>query len=148
VGAVVDARNGTLTFRSATDGSGGVESAELAAGIFKIRQARAKGSAPEFVLATPAGLARACAPNRRRPAKGIVRTLSVVAKGTFRTVPMRGIVTGRNATWTSSDRCDGTLTTVRRGQVSVRHGRRTIRVTAGHSYLIKARLFAARKAGS
>jgi hypothetical protein len=148
VGAVVDARKGSLEFRSAADGGGRVESATLAAGIFQIRQARAKGLAPaptEFVLVTPAGLERACAASRTRPAKGIVRTLSVTAKGLFRTVGKKGVVTGRNAAWSTSDRCDGTLTTVRRGSVSVRAARRTVRVRAGHRYLIKAQLFAAKR---
>jgi hypothetical protein len=66
------------------------------------------------------------------------------AKGTFRTVPAKGIVTGRNATWTTTDSCDGTLTTVRKGQVTLRVGRRTLRLRAGHRYKIAARLFGAR----
>ena len=53
-------------------------------------------------------------------------------------------MTGRNATWTSEDRCDGTLTRVRRGRVSVRAARRTVTVRAGRAYLVKARLFGAR----
>ena len=61
--------------------------------------------------------------------------------------PMKGVVTGRDAAWTTVDRCDGTLTTVQRGRVSIKHGRRTVSVRAGHRYLIRARLFAARARG-
>jgi hypothetical protein len=90
VGAVVDARKGSLTFASAADASGRVQSATLAAGIFQIKQARATGTAAvptDFLLVTPPGLARACASSRTRPAKGVVRTLSVTAaKGVVRTV--------------------------------------------------------------
>ena len=42
--------------------------------------------------------------------------------------------------WTVADRCDGTLTTVKRGKVAVRDFRRkkTILLAAGKSYLAKA----------
>jgi hypothetical protein len=150
VGAVVDARKGSLTFASAADASGGVQSATLAAGIFRIRQSRATGTAAaptDFVLVTPRGLGRACASRRTRPAKGVVRTLSVTAtKGVFRTVGAKSVATAtRGAAWTTSDRCDGTLTTVRRGQLSVHAGRHTVTVRGGHSYLARARLFAAKR---
>ena len=142
VGATVDTRKGTLAL--VTEGG---DTAQVAAGIFTIRQAR-KGvdRVPELVVATPAGLARACARGHTPPAKGIVRTLTVtVAKGTFRTKPAKGTVTGRNATWTTTDRCDGTLTTVRKGRVSIRLDRKTISVRAGHRYKIAPRLFGARQ---
>ncbi len=45
----------------------------------------------------------------------------------------------RGTKWTTTDRCDGTLTTVTRGKVAVRDFRRkkTIIVKAGKSYLAK-----------
>jgi hypothetical protein len=143
VGAVVDARKGSLVLESSV--AGDVQSATIAAGIFRIRQQR--GGPPELVLLTPPGQARACASKRTRPAKGVVRALSVnVSKGVIRTLAMKGTITGRAAAWTTADRCDGTVTTVRRGRVSVRAGRRTVVVRAGHSYRIRARLFAAKTA--
>ncbi len=96
------------------------------------------------MLVTPAGQSRACA--RRPPPKGLVRRLSVTAKGLFRTVAGAGVVKGTNASWTVSDRCNGTLTQVRTGRVSVRAARGTRTLRAGQHYLIKARLFAARRA--
>src|SRR5439155_23233448 len=109
VGAVIDARKGSLVVATASG-----DSATLAAGIFRIKQ---QGADPTtFELVTPPGQARACATRR----KGVVRTLSLSAKGVFRTVGARRVTTGRNATWTTADRCDGTLTRVRRGHVSVR----------------------------
>ena len=47
----------------------------------------------------------------------------------------------RGTTWTVEDRCDGTLTTVKRGTVAVRDFRlkKTITVKAGKSYLAAAR---------
>jgi hypothetical protein len=141
VGATVDARKGSLDLVAE-----GGDTAQVAAGIFTIRQAQ-KGidRVPELVVATPAGLARTCAPGHTPPPKGIVRTLTIAANGTFRTVPAKGIVTGRNATWTTTDSCDGTLTSVRKGRVTIRFGSRTIHVRAGHRYRIAARLFGARQ---
>jgi hypothetical protein len=148
---VVDARQGELTIASATGAGGSRASARLRNGIFRIRQAQAKGKATvstDFVLTTPAGLSRACAPGRKPPPKGIVRTLSVTAaKGRFATVGAAGTIKGQAAAWTVSDRCDGTLTQVKKGRVSVRAGKRTRTVRAGGRYLIKARLFAARRKG-
>src|SRR4051794_36757065 len=144
MGTVVDARRGTVSVRAAADAAGHVQSAMVSAGIFVIRQARARAgglAVPDLVLRTPPGLARACAVG---PRKGFVRRLSIVAKGIFRTRPAKGIVTGRNATWTVGDRCTGTLTRVKKGRVAVKAGRRTNNVTAGHSLSIKARLFAAK----
>jgi hypothetical protein len=106
----------------------------------------AKAVSTDFVLATPAGLSRACAPGRKRPKKGVVRTLSVTTtKGVFSTVAAKGAIKGSNAAWTVSDRCDGTLTHVTKGRVTVRAGKQTRIVRAGGRYLIKARLFAARR---
>jgi hypothetical protein len=47
----------------------------------------------------------------------------------------------RGADWTIAERCDGTLTTVKRGRVIVRdfRRRRTIILRAGESYLARAR---------
>jgi hypothetical protein len=70
VGSVVDARQGELTIASATNAAGtGTANATLAAGIFKIRQRQAAGSATaatDLVLQTPAGAARASARSPRR----------------------------------------------------------------------------------
>jgi hypothetical protein len=136
-GATLDTRAGTLDLLSDKG------SATLTAGIFRLRQ-RAR-QPPEFVLATPAGLERACAPGHTAPPKGIVRTLRVVAtKGTFRTVAKKGIVTGKDAAWTTTDGCDGSLVTVQRGSVTVKRGRKALRVRKGERYLLRARLFGAR----
>ena len=141
VGAVVDARKGRLELSSSVGGS--VQTASVAAGIFTIRQRRA--GAPVLALVTPKGRARACAPRRTRP-RGAVRKLVVsVPKGVLRTAGMKGVARGRNAAWTIADRCDGTLTSVRKGRVAVTAGRRTVRVRPGRSYLVHARLFAARR---
>ena len=135
-GTTLDARAGTLDLVSDKG------EATLSAGIFRLRQH--KRQPPEFVLATPAGLERACAPGHPRPPKGIVRTLKVVAKGSYRTVPKKGIVTGTHAAWTTTDTCDGSLVTVQKGRVTVKLGRKAHHVKRGERYLLRARLFGAR----
>jgi hypothetical protein len=60
--------------------------------------------------------------------------------GQFSTRGKYSAATVRGTTWVTTDQCDGTLTTVQRGSVSVldfaRH--KTVVVHAGHSYLAKA----------
>jgi hypothetical protein len=99
-------------------------------------------------MVSPPG-ARTCA---KAAAKGAVRTLSVTAsKGVFRTVGGAATVTATSSTgrWTTTDGCAGTRTTVRRGKVAViaRGQSRPVTVSAGHSLLVRARLFAARQHG-
>lgn len=138
LGSIVDARAGALTIRT-TSGS-----AKVAAGIFTIRQAAGRKATAALVLKTPPGQQQACA----RVHKGVVRQLVVTTtKGVVRTVAAKGVVSGRNASWTVADRCDGTLTRVRKGRVAVAAGHRTKTVRAGHSLLIPARLFRARQHG-
>jgi hypothetical protein len=146
VGAVVDARKGRVLLRSASGGrrAGRIQRATVSAGIFKIRQARARRGGPPvattLLLQTPRGAARACA---RRARKGVVRTLSVVARGRFRTVAGASTATATSAAWRTTDRCDGTLTTVTRGRVrlTLKGRRTTTTLTAGRSHLARAPLF-------
>ena len=60
-------------------------------------------------------------------------------KGRFRTNGKYSAATVRGTIWLTEERCDGTLTTVKRGTVSVRDlsAARPITVKAGHSYLAR-----------
>ena len=62
------------------------------------------------------------------------------ASGRFRTRGRYSAATVRGTIWETIDRCDGTLTKVRRGVVVVRDNRkrRNITVRAGKSYLARA----------
>ena len=68
-------------------------------------------------------------------------------KGKFRTNGKYSSATVRGTIWLVQDRCDGTLTTVKRGTVSVRDIKRkkTVSVKAGHSYLARAQRAASKK---
>ena len=59
------------------------------------------------------------------------------SKGKFRTRGGNSVATVRGTAWYVEDRCDGTLTRVSKGSVSVydRGRHRTVVVRAGHSYL-------------
>ena len=159
VGSSVDTRKGTVAMASELNGRGAERSAKLSAGIFQIRQQRARRGtsasvSTDLVLQSAPGAEAACArTSRSGPIKGrsrnTVRSLTAsTAKGFFRVVGGAAITTAPDATWVTRDRCDGTRTDVGKGRVSVydrKEGTLT-RVRAGRSYLVKAQLFAARSA--
>ncbi len=148
VGTVVDARNGTLSLDSALDGRGGVQQTTLSAAIFRIRQARVRAAQraqipTDLALVSPPRAEQRC----RRARKGVVRRITTRATGFVRVLAKASRTTARNASFSTTDRCDGTLTRVSRGRVRVydRGRRRTVTVRAHHRYLARARLFSVRK---
>jgi hypothetical protein len=60
-------------------------------------------------------------------------------KGRFRTQGRYSSASVRGTRWVTADRCDGTFTYVEQGEVAVYDipRRRTIILTAGHSYLAR-----------
>jgi hypothetical protein len=92
-----------------------------------------------------AGTAAAAASRRGATAGG--RTKAAVIRrlwasdrhGRFRTHGLNSVATVRGTVWSTTDRCDGTLTRVGQGQVSVRDRRRgrSVLVPAGRSYLAR-----------
>jgi hypothetical protein len=158
VGSTVDARKGELQVQSAANGYDAKSrkarktEARIRAGMFAIKQAKLKKKArksasisTDLGLVTPAGAATACAASKT--SKGVVRSLSVVAKGVLRTLGGAADATAKDATFIATDRCDGTLTQVGKGKVSVAvKGKKTpVTVRAGQGYFVKARLFEAKK---
>jgi hypothetical protein len=162
LGAEVDTRKGTVKVQSAansfaaTDRRAKQQSAEIKAAIFRMKQSRSKAKSAsistDVSLLTPAGSESRCV---GAPAKGtVVRSISMVAKGFYRTIGGASTATARSATFNTSDRCDGTLTQVGRGTVtltvkaassSTKKKAKPVRVRAGQAYLVKAKLFAVRK---
>jgi hypothetical protein len=157
VGSTVDTRKGEISLESAANGFAAKDrrakrqSARIKAGLFVIKQQRAKkrvakktAIGTDIGLLSPPGAEAACV---RGPAKGIVRTVSLVAKGLFRTLGGASTGTARNATFNTTDRCDGTVTEVGRGRVTlaVKGSKKPVVVRAGGAYLAKAKLFRARK---
>ncbi len=165
IGSTLDTRKGAVGLTAALNGQRPRSKRQLRrearfrAGIFQIRQARKsrkrarKARIPASArLVSPAGAEAACARSAPGggPLKGVrVRSLSMTAKGVFRAVggaataaPAKG-----TATFITTDRCDGTVTEVGRGRVAViaRKTGKKRTVKAGRAYIVRLRLFAARK---
>jgi hypothetical protein len=165
VGSVIDAREGKLRLTSAaapdpsghskpgspTPPPGGQrQSGVFWGGIFKVTQTTSPRPETELTLvggsfahcrgAAPRGAPRAQTARARRPL--VVRTLwGRDHHGAFQTHGSNSVATVRGTKWLTQDRCDGTLTQVLQGAVSVRnlHSKRSVLVRANHQYLARAR---------
>ena len=157
VGSTVDTRQGRSRLSSAANGyapssrKARRQKATIQAGIFSLRQAKlrkhAKKQTPiptDIALVSAAGAQAPCA---KGPSKGVVRGLSLTAKGVFRAIAGAATATAKSATFSMSDRCDGTRTDVGRGKVmlAVKGRKRPVTVRAGQSFFVRARLFAIKK---
>ena len=141
VGSIVDTRKGSVSLASASTKAGELFSGTFSAGVFTALQSRSglttlplKGSS--FRPCARAAGSKASAALSRRA----IRRLRANASGRFRTSGRYSAATVRGTTWDTIDRCDGTLTKVKRGVVVVRDNRkhRNITVRAGKSYLARA----------
>ena len=145
VGSFVDTRRGTVGLTSARNRRGRLQSGQFAAGVFQVVQGRrSKGLTELRLKGSAAGFkrcrggkadARSSALSRRA-----IRRLRARARGRYRTRGRHSAATVRGTVWTTTDRCDGTLTKVKRGKVAVRDFRlrKTIVLKAGKSYLAAA----------
>jgi hypothetical protein len=146
VGTIVDARNGTVQLVVAAE-NGKTHTGTFGGGIFKFTQARERVGRKRLLtarLALRGGSFSSCA---TRSAEGesarrrTVRYLNAKANGRFRVIGKFSSGIERGTSWTTADRCDGTLTSVHSGAVVVtdlvRHRRVVVR--AGNSYLARAR---------
>ena len=147
VGSFLDTREGTVRLTSARDRAARTQSGTFTRGLFQVLQSRnrrAKGltelrlKGTSFRSCRARGSAEAQTTARRRR---VIRRLRARARGRFRTRGRHSAATVRGTTWITADRCDGTLTTVKRGKVAVRDFRRkrTVIVRRGKSYLAAPR---------
>ncbi len=152
VGSTVDAVRGRLSLTSvaATTARGRtqrLQTADFYAGTFRIGQARARRPVTELALRSPDFAAVCGQGSRRADASAAQRRSRVVSRlwgtgrGSFRTRGRHSAATVRGTIWLTQERCDGTLTQVRQGTVSVRDqaADRTVTVRAGAAYLARAR---------
>jgi hypothetical protein len=144
VGTIVDTTAGRVRLTSADPGRppAQLQSGQFFRGIFRIEQSRTGGGLVNLVIRDNLSrsvcgnsAARSAAVNRR-----VLGLLRGTAKGRFRTAGRFAAATVRGTDWGVRDRCDGTLTVVRRGVVVVRDFRlhKTVTVRAGQTYLAKA----------
>jgi hypothetical protein len=161
VGSTVHAVRGRLSLTSASGPiKGGLtptQKADFYDGIFKIRQKKSKKpvtdlslSSPNFAKVCGAGArnvlrsgpfaAGAAASKKKKSSKKVASQLWGDGKGSFRTTGKHSAATVRGTKWLTQERCDGTLTRVTRGVVSVfdKTLNKTVTVRAGRSYLARA----------
>jgi hypothetical protein len=140
VGSILDTRDGSITLRSALPG-GGTQAGIFHGGLFDVRQLPSgltelalRGAPP----ACPSSRAHAAA-TKKKKRKPPRRLWGHDDHGNFRTRGGSSVATVRGTAWFVEDRCDGTLTRVSKGSVSVYDKNRRVRVIvhAGHSYLAK-----------
>jgi len=157
-GSTIDARNGRVRITSAKSSTGGEQSSVFYGGIFTVtyepgqafesRKKKRKRPRPVTQLKLR-GTLGPCPKVKRKKARGAHesrkrrrrrRRLWGHGRGRFRTRGRHASATVRGTWWLTEDRCDGTLTYVRRGKVRVRDFRRrkTVTVKARHRYLARA----------
>jgi hypothetical protein len=144
VGSLLNTREGSVNLTSALPG-GGTQTGLFHGGTFEARQPKTAGGRTTLVLrgrgpvCRRAGASAVAVTARRRKRR---RALwGNVLHGNFRTRGGNSVATVRGTIWYVEDRCNGTLTRVKRGSVSVRDLRRhrTVVVRAGQSYLARAK---------
>jgi hypothetical protein len=152
-GSELDTRRGVIELTAAS-GSGTLQKGTFGGAVFKLTQGRAgvgRGLTTLTIVegAFPGAPSYAGCHQHARDgsltagialAGNVLQTLRARAHGRFRTVGRYSAATVRGTVWDVADRCDGTLTSVHRGIVTVndlvRHT--IVSVAAGHSYLAKA----------
>jgi hypothetical protein len=143
VGAHIDARFGTVELTAALEATGTTQTATFSGAVFEVRQARDAKGLTQIRLT---GGDEACAPVSARkdhPAGVIARRRKPIRSlwgqddhGRFQTQGRGSVATVRGTRWLTQDFCNGTLTRVTRGSVTVRDlaKRKSIVVHSGHSY--------------
>ncbi|MEA2257116.1 MAG: hypothetical protein QOG35_3161 [Solirubrobacteraceae bacterium] len=141
MGSVLDTRDGTVKLRTAL-ADGTTQEGTFHGGMFEVRQSRTGTGMTELVLRGPAPTcsaksARAASLRKRQPPRGL---WGHDDHGRFRTRGSNSVATVRGTTWYVADTCQGTVTRVTSGTVSVQdvHKHRTVVVKAGHSYLARS----------
>jgi hypothetical protein len=138
IGSTFDTVKGRVNLVTAANKTGKTQKAWFYEGLFKLGQS--KGSKPLTTLKMTGKLscgrsssANAAAKKKKK------RHLWGDGKGKFRTTGSFSSATVRGTRWRVEDRCNGTLTTVKRGTVTVRDfgKRKNVIVHAGHSYFAR-----------
>jgi hypothetical protein len=149
VGSTLDATAGVARITTATATVGKTQTGEFGAGIFKLLQSRKQKGLTELDIDDNRGAKQACASLGKKAAVAAkhlssktLGRLNANAHGSFSAHGQYSASTVRGTVWSVANQCDGTLTKVARGVVSVRDFRRrkTITLHSGQSYLAKAPL--------
>ncbi len=149
IGSILDTTRGGVTLTTAGRRPGTVQTGRFRSGVFALRQAPGERGLTELRLITNRQLCATRARLAGRPATTaakkalpgrVLNLLRSSVRGRFRTRGRYSAATVRGTSWDTVDRCDGTLTRVHTGVVSVVdfRRRRTIVLRAGQSYLAPA----------
>jgi hypothetical protein len=142
VGVIIDTRGGSIELIT-SDGT-----ATFSGGIFRLVQPADPAQPTDLVLTggvptTVCGTAAKKAAAGRKPAASlrpkVLNLLRGNGKGKFRTRARYSSATVRGTVWLVAERCDGSFSSVSDGSIAVfdQVRRRTIILTAHHSYLAK-----------
>lgn len=141
VGSLVDSRKGKVRVVSATASAGRRQSGTFSGSLFRVNQSKKRSARGLTELTTMGPSFRACSGTRAGAAGGrrTIRRLRASARGRFRIRARNSSATVLASMWQMEDRCDGTLTKVRRGRAKVKDVRRgrSITLKAGQSYLAR-----------
>jgi hypothetical protein len=141
VGTTLDSRRGVVRiFTAANASSTKLGIADFNGGYFNSLQNRRLHGLTDINLT--GGSFRRCSARGASAARSrrVVRRVRGSGRGRFRTRGRYSAATVRGTIWETIDRCDGTLTKVTQGSVTVRdlRKRRNVIVRAGKSYLARA----------
>jgi hypothetical protein len=150
-GSTLDTSAGVVHITTATTASskGKVQFGDFGAGLFKLLQQRKQqgltelnivDSHPSRQLCATTGKGKKASIAARRPSSKVLGRLTANSHGHFTGRGQYSAATVRGTVWGVQNRCDGTLTRVVRGVLSVRDFRlrKTITLFTGQTYLAKA----------
>ncbi|MCA1657594.1 MAG: hypothetical protein LC713_07820, partial [Actinobacteria bacterium] len=155
LGSLLDTRRGEVRLTSARNRRGATQFGEFRSGVFEVVQSRRPSARGLTGLRLKGSSFRGCdarlgrradarisavrSQGARRRSRQVIRKLRGSARGRFRTVGRYSSATVRGTAWQTVDRCDGTLTSVKRGRVVARdrRGGRSITLSAGQSHLTR-----------
>lgn len=136
LGSTLDARRGRVTVSTIRDRRNKVQEGVFDSGVFTVRQSARQRFVTELLLRGEFG---PCAKGSARSSARSRRRLWGSGRGRFRSRGNNSSATVRGTIWLTEDRCDGTLTRVRRGRVVVRDfaGGEKVVLGRGESYLAR-----------
>ena len=135
VGSTLETTSGVARITTATATLGKTQTGEFGAGIFKLLQPRKQKGLTEMHIVDNRSTRQVCASLGKKAAVAArhlssktLGRLNASAHGSFSTHGQYSASTVRGTVWSVSNQCDGTLTKVTRGEVSVRdfHRRKTV----------------------
>jgi Nidogen-like len=147
VGSVLETTHGVVQLTTATAAAGKFQFGDFGAGIFKLLQNRKQRGLTELDIMDARSPRQVCATVGKRASVAsrhlsstVLGRLSSSDHGKFTARGQYSAATVRGTEYAVTNECAGTLTQVRRGEVSVRDfvRRKTITLFAGQHYLAKA----------